>query len=309
MRRAVACLFGAAVATATTPQKSRRQGLRYGAAIGATLAGRALLKRRAAAKSAPAVAETTPADGKVNRMAVARADSLMRQRTAASCEKAAAMYEAELEKSPDDAGLLLKAADAVNAAMRIRTDGNTITIDGTIETAARKAIWKQNGERALALAERGLAAGAKDARAFAIRFDSYMFSCSHKSLVKQALTGAGTRYKKMGLDMQKRFPKHDGDVGSAVLACFFHVAPWPVGSADAALENARKAVTRGGPTLRNLYYVAVISYSQGDYATAADYFQRALDAKPGSPSEADFAPFMKSESKRALKLAEAKIAS
>jgi len=112
----------------------------------------------------------------------------------------------------------------------------------------------------------------------------------------------------MGLELQKRYPRHDGDVGSAVLACFFHVAPWPVGSPSKAIANAKKAVQRGGPTLRNLYYVAVISYGQGDYETAAAYFQRALDAKPGSPSEADFAPFMKSESKRSLALAQEKLA-
>ena len=182
------------------------------------------------------------------------------------------------------------------------------------------------------------------------------FSCSHKGLIKQALTGTGTKYKNMGLELQKRYPRHDGDVGSAVLACFFHVAPWPVGSPSKAIANAKKAarrpggvetmpvgfafavpskmttfvfqrckdhrtrassspspvgaaqVQRGGPTLRNLYYVAVISYGQGDYETAAAYFQRALDAKPGSPSEADFAPFMKSESKRSLALAQEKLA-
>ena len=57
---------------------------------------------------------------------------------------------------------------------------------------------------------------------------------------------------------------------------------------------------RGGATLRNLYYVAVISYGQKDYATAAEYFKRAIARSPGSPSEADFADFMKSEAKRGL---------
>ena len=85
------------------------------------------------------------------------------------------------------------------------------------------------------------------------------------------------------------------------------MAPWPVGSAPKAIANAKKAVARGGPTLRNLYYVGVISYGQGDFATAAEYFRKALDAKAGSPSEADFAAFMKAESKRALALAEGKL--
>ena len=83
------------------------------------------------------------------------------------------------------------------------------------------------------------------------------------------------------------------------------VAPWPVGSPKKAIQNARKAVQRGGATLRNLYYVAVISYGQKDYATAAEYFKRAIKASPGSPSEADFADFMKSEAKRGLAKAQA----
>ena len=140
----------------------------------------------------------------------------------------------------------------------------------------------------------------RQARALGIRFDAFMFSCSHKSLVKQALTGTGTAYKKMGEELQSKHPRHDGDVGSAVLACFYHVAPWPVGSPKKAIQNARKAVQRGGATLRNLYYVAVISYGQKDYATAAEFFKRAIKASPGSPSEADFADFMKSEAKRGL---------
>ena len=185
--------------------------------------------------------------------------------------------------------------------MRIRTNSNTITIDGTVETPANKAVWKKDGQRAYDLAAKGLKAASKvDARALGIRFDAFMFSCSHKSLVKQALTGTGTAYKKMGEELQSKHPRYDGDVGSAVLACFYHVAPWPVGSPKKAIQNARKAVQRGGATLRNLYYVAVISYGQKDYATAAEFFKRALKASPGSPSEADFADFMKSEAKRGL---------
>ena len=46
--------------------------------------------------------------------------------------------------------------------------------------------------------------------------------------------------------------------------------------------------------------IAVISYGQKDYATAAEFFKRAIKASPGSPSEADFADFMRSEAKRGL---------
>ena len=51
----------------------------------------------------------------------------------------------------------------------------------------------------------------------------------------------------------------------------------------------------------------VISYGQKDYATAAEFFKRAIKASPGSPSEADFADFMKSEAKRGLAKAQEKL--
>ena len=252
-------------------------------------------------KNGPSV--TVAAVLAVDKKVVGKGDALFKKRTAQSCDAAAKIYEAELERTGyADAELLLKAADAVNTAMRIRTNSNTITIDGTVETPANKAVWKKDGQRAYDLAAKGLKALDEkvDARALGIRFDAFMFSCSHKSLVKQALTGTGTAYKRMGEELQSKHPRYDGDVGSAVLACFYHVAPWPVGSPKKAIQNARKAVQRGGATLRNLYYVAVIFYGQKDYATAAEFFKRALKASPGSPSEADFADFMKSEAKRGL---------
>ena len=311
--RALACLAMLASASATTahaPAMSRRKrvALGAGAGIGVWGVGRMLLQRRAKANAAAAAAAAPAETGAPNRLNVARADALLRQRTPASLDKAAAMYEAEIARCGDEPSLLLKAADAVNAAMRIRTVSNTISIDGTTDTPERKKVWAKDGARALDLATRGLAATpTKDARALGIYADAFMFSCSHKSLVKQALTGSGTAYKKMAEELQAKHATWDSDVGSAILACFYHVAPWPVGSADGAIKNARRAVKKGGPTLRNCYYVGVISYCQGDFATASEYFAKALAAKPGSLSEADFAGFMKSESKRALALASAKL--
>ncbi len=308
-RAVVLCVLASAAATRPSPPR-RRRAVVVGSGVGVGLVGRLLLQRRAKAKAASSTAAAAPveAGATANRMNVMKADALFRQRTPASCDKAALLYEAEIARVGDDASLLLKAADAVNAAMRIRTVSNTISIDGTTDTPASKKVWAKDGARALDLARRGLdAAPVKDARALGIYADAYMFSCSHKSLVKQALTGSGTAYKKMAEELQAKHPTWDSDVGSAILACFYHVAPWPVGSADGAISNAHRAVKKGGPTLRNLYYVGVISYCQGDYGTASSYFTKALAAKPGSLSEADFAGFMKAESKRALKLAAAKL--
>ena len=93
MRAFLPALVALVVVDAKSCSKKKLAGVGAGVALGG-LAGRALLKRRAAAP-----AEATPAEGgKVNKFNVARADALLRQRTAASCDKAAAMYEAELEK-------------------------------------------------------------------------------------------------------------------------------------------------------------------------------------------------------------------
>ena len=65
----------------------------------------------------------------VDKKVVGRADALFKKRTAASCDAVAKIYEDELKRTGyADADLLLKAADAVNTAMRIRTNSNTITI-------------------------------------------------------------------------------------------------------------------------------------------------------------------------------------
>lgn len=303
------CIAGAQAAASKSSRAPHRKLLGPALALGSSVGLSMILRRRRraaeTAASEAALGDAAPVDAR----AVAKADKLFRKRTPDSCDAAAALYEGQLASRPRDGALLLKAADAVNAAMRLRTDGNTITIDGTVDTPAKRAIWKKDGARALDLATRGLAeiSGAPDARALGIYMDAFMFSCSSKSLIKQALTGSGTEYRKMAETLANKHPKYDGDVGSAVLACFYYVAPWPVGSAKGAIDNAKKAAKRGGPTLRNLYYVGVIAYAQSDFLTAQEYFTRALAAKPGSLSEADFAPFMLAESARVLALARKKV--
>ena len=47
----------------------------------------------------------------------------------------------------------LDLADALNAVMRIKTNANTILIDGTLDTPANKKIWKELGGEALPLAK------------------------------------------------------------------------------------------------------------------------------------------------------------
>ena len=135
--------------------------------------------------------------------------------------------------------------------MRIRTNSNTITIDGTVETPANKAVWKKDGQRAYDLAAKGLKASSKiDARALGIRFDAFMFSCSHKSLVKQALTGTGTAYKKMGEELQSKHPRQTASAGGPRVLLPRRAVAVSSPKSDSECPEGRAARRR---TLRNLY--------------------------------------------------------
>ena len=49
------------------------------------------------------------------------------------------------------AALKLKAADAINCAMRIETNGNIMVLEGTVDTPAAKKFWAKHGPRSLSL--------------------------------------------------------------------------------------------------------------------------------------------------------------
>ena len=83
---------------------------------------------------------------------VSRADSLMRKRSVSSCLAAADIYEAAAAAGgPSTAMLQLKAADAINCAMRIETNGNIMVLEGTVDTPAAKKFWAKHGPRSLSL--------------------------------------------------------------------------------------------------------------------------------------------------------------
>jgi hypothetical protein len=79
---------------------------------------------------------------------VADADRRMKTRTLDSVSKAADLYREALLMNPDDPELQLKTADAMNAVMRIKTNANTILIDGSLDTPENKAFWAKHGEEA-----------------------------------------------------------------------------------------------------------------------------------------------------------------
>lgn len=93
-----------------------------------------------------------------------------------------------------------------------------------------------------------------------------------------------------------------------MLGAFYTVAPWPLNNLDLARDYMRKALNIAA-SRRNLYYNGVVAYRRKEWGDATKYFEQALNARVGSPTEADFGDFMLAESRRALKLLKDKVAS
>jgi len=238
-----------------------------------------------------------------------QAAELMKKRGAANADKAASLLRAALKKDPDNAEIKLELADALNMVIRIKTNANSLVIEGTQDSPAFKKIWRDYGGEALPLALDARKAMPNSVKALAVHADAFMFSSSSKGIVKQALTGVGKKYVALATELYKH-PEWDSAVGCAFLGGFYSVAPWPVGSKPKAVkflnEGAKKA-----PTRRNLYYVGVVSYQTGDYQRAAEFFGKALKtpvSKEPTSTEVDIADFLLERSKAGLKAAQEALA-
>lgn len=227
-----------------------------------------------------------------------KAAGLMKQRGLDKCEKAVSLLREAHERDPEDVDTKLELADALNAVMRIKTNANALIIDGSLDTPKNKKVWKVFGDEALPLAKAAYTAKPGDVKALAVYADSFMFSCSAKGIVKQALSGTAKEYKRIANELRK-YPKWDGAVGNVFLGGLYQVAPWPVGNKPLAKKLLAEAA-QIAPTRRNLYYVGVNAFVLGEYERAVTFFEKALKAQCGSPTESDFADFMVSESKRGL---------
>lgn len=234
-----------------------------------------------------------------------KAAALLKKRGIANAGKAADLLRGALKKDPDNAEIKLELADALNMVMRIKTNANSLVIEGVQETPAFKNIWRTLGGEAFPLASDARKAFPNSVKALAVYADSFLYFSSSKGIVKQALTGVGKKYLAIAKELY-RHPEQDSFVGCAFLGGFYNVAPWPVGSKSKARQYLREGAKKA-PTRRNLYYAAVNAYQMGEYTDARDFFSRALKAPPAksaTSTEDDFVEFILAESKRGLKLAE-----
>tara|TARA_B110001452_G_scaffold236055_1_gene215155 strand:+ start:141 stop:1136 length:996 start_codon:yes stop_codon:yes gene_type:complete len=238
-----------------------------------------------------------------------QASDLMKKRGVANADKAAGLLRSALKRDPDNAEIKLELADALNMVIRIKTNANSLVIEGTQDSPAFKKIWRELGGEALPLALDARKAFPKSVKALSVHADAFLFSSSSKGIIKQALTGVGKKYVALAKELYAH-PEWDGAVGCAFLGGFYSVAPWPVGSRDKAVKFLNEGARRA-PTKRNLYYVGVISYQGGEFAKAAEYFKKALKApvsKEPTSTEVDIAEFLADRSKKGLQAAEEALA-
>ena len=196
-----------------------------------------------------------------------RATQLMKKRGLSNCEQAVKLLRTAHQAAPDDVQLQLELADALNAVMRIKTNANALVIEGTLDSPSNKKIWGTLGREALPLAKSAYKALPNDVRALAVYADSYLFECSSKGMIKQALSGAAKEYKRIANELRKH-PEWDSAVGCVLLGGFFNVAPWPVGNKEAARKLLLEASQRAPRSRRNLYYVGVNAYQACERARA-----------------------------------------
>jgi len=235
-----------------------------------------------------------------------KAQGLLKKRGIDACEKAVNLLRAAHRRDPDNLDVSLALADALNAVMRINTHANALVIDGSLDTPAHKRLWKTLGDEALPLAKAAYSGKPGDVKALAVYADSFMFSCSSKGIVKQALSGTAKEYKRVANELRK-YPKWDGAVGLIFLGGFYNVAPWPVGNKNLARKFLSEACGVSA-SRRNLYYVGVNAFQMGEYERAAQHFNRALKAPCGSETESDFGAWMLEQSKIGLQRAKAALA-
>lgn len=234
----------------------------------------------------------------------------MRRRSISNCLAAADGYEAAASATADATAsslLKLKAADAINCAMRIKGNGNIMILEGTLDTPANKKFWGAHGPRAYALVREARAANPalqSDAAAAAAEMDAFMYSSSAKGILRQAVTGAGTTFKSLAQELVSKYGSHDGSVGHCYLGGFFNVAPWPLGDKKRALAEFESAFAKDSRSRRNGYYACLMRIQFGDFGSAVKACETALSyGRCDGPTTPDYCTFLTEETTRLLSMA------
>jgi tetratricopeptide (TPR) repeat protein len=250
-----------------------------------------------AAEPAPAAPET-PETPETPEQA---GDRLMKTRKLADYQAAIVKFDEALKQKPDDADLLVKAAEARVAVMRTKGHGNLVQVDGTSDNAANKKVWATFGKTAVDLAKRGYDKKPNDRQALLTYTEAYMFYSASFGILKALFAGAADEYKANANALIKKYPKADNAVGDIYMGAFYMVAPWPMSDAKKARQHFDKALERVPNSLRNHHYVALQALKDGRLDVAKKHWEHVRDNKcVRRGSEVDFCGFLKKQSKRGL---------
>jgi len=243
-------------------------------------------------------------------VSASEAYSLMKRRSLKNCLAAADIFEASADAMTADvkaaAALRLSAADAINCAMRIKGTGNIILVEGTVDSPDNKRFWGAHGARALRLARLALSDDRSlqnDARAKSVEIDAFLYTSSSKGIIRQALTGAGTEFKRLIDDFSAAHNSWDGGVGHCLVGGFYHVAPWPLGDKKRALVEMEAAWAVNKRSRRNGYYVCLLRYLAGDKSGALPACEAAQSARCDGGTEPDYCQFLTEQLNRVTALA------
>jgi len=126
-----------------------------------------------------------------------KAASLMKKRGVKNVEAAADLLRGALKRDPENVEIKLELADALNTVIRIKTNANSLVIEGTQDCPAFKKIWGTLGRESLPLATDARKAMPNSVKALAVYADAFLYASSAQGIVKQALTGVGKKYVAM----------------------------------------------------------------------------------------------------------------
>ncbi|MGH0033536.1 MAG: hypothetical protein ACQGVK_00770 [Myxococcota bacterium] len=220
-----------------------------------------------------------------------RVDDLMR---------AAELFEARLERHPEDFAARVGAARALNAALTVRTHANLPLVDRLQDTPENRTLWRTQGTRALEHARRASEQRPESVAAAAELAKSFMYYASSLGIISSIVTGAGRAYLDHARRLVELDPDHDSGLGDFLLGAFFTVAPRPLGSPRRALEHYERAARRAPGSVRNQFSLGVYWARRDEAAKAAACFERAIAMPCVAGTETLICDWIKTEARESL---------
>lgn len=247
----------------------------------------------------PASAEqqqTIPKYDKTAAVLIEDARQLLNRRTLNDYEQALTVFKAALADDPENPALMLAVADTLNRIMRVKTNGNVITIDGkTQDSEANKSVWKAFAPEAMSLSETVLHMTPKDPEALRIYAESYLYHSSSFGIIKAIYKGAADRYKENARKLIDHHPNADDALGHIYMGGFYLAAPWPLSSRSKAKKQFESALKLAPHSVRAHYYAGLLALLEKNTDTAQKELEFVLNHPCTAGSELDYCGFLKDQ--------------